>query len=119
MQERVGKMLRRASDSPIEYEVVLPSGYTVDLLVRPIDRTGRSQSHRPDSPGLAQGVDRPIAVEVRTRKDLRVVLLLRVRPPYHVVVIDRIPTTLVLNVATARVGGRPLALSQREPGAAR
>jgi hypothetical protein len=73
MQERVGKMLRRASDSPIEYEVVLPSGYTVDLLVRPIDRTGRSQSHRPDSPGLAQGVDRPIAVEVRTRKDFRVV----------------------------------------------
>ena len=35
MQQRVGQMLCRATESAVEHEVVLPSGYTVDLLVRP------------------------------------------------------------------------------------
>jgi len=54
MQQRVGKMLRRATESPIEQEVILPSGYTVDLLVRPDGKT-RSCQH---------AGDRLIAVEV-------------------------------------------------------
>eukprot|EP01043_Picozoa_sp_COSAG02_P055720 COSAG02_NODE_6509_length_3529_cov_2.283673_2_plen_420_part_00 len=47
MQKRVGQMLRRATESVIEKEVVLPSGYTVDLLVRPELKT-RSCQHAGD-----------------------------------------------------------------------
>lgn len=54
MQHRVGQMLRRATESAVEHEVVLPSGYTVDFLVR----TGS------DSQTVQHPAGRLIAVEV-------------------------------------------------------
>lgn len=54
MQERVGHMLRRATGSRVESEVILPSGYTVDLYVHSGSQTEASQ----------QPKGRPIAVEV-------------------------------------------------------